>query len=766
MRSTFTFNGHCCDEFGIYISKKPNINRSQRKFQSASVAGRNGNIYQLQDAWDEVVVTYDIFAGGYEQGDAPSDFTDIMEWLNSADDYARLKDSYDTEHYRMAVFVDATNIEQKWYSTGQAQIKFRCKPQHFLDIPDVDVNSLRNYYKGEIVSFDGDGQNLENLTAEIKAVQSGSGDPSPENIRPISGWDEVNANVAGKNLVDSSNAVPNLPKNTVGAGIDEVIVSTRYSHSVPVRNDVPLTISARSNNITTFDYVAVYGYRDEKFVGYYGSRNIANTTTVYSFSIPANTYEKIIIVYGASASAQVGTNISGDIQLEIGTTATSYEPYNGQTYTIDLNGTRYGGTLDVTTGVLTITYALVDMGTLNWTKNSSYNLMQVQLQNAEQGVSGIAPSLLCDRYTTDVSGSNADINAHADKTITLRNASNVVIIKDSAYTDAASFKTAMSGAQLVYELATPQTVQLTPQQVKTLVGENNIWVDSGEVDVVTAPSIANPTNHVALPIITLTGAGASSLLDLEKDSPDHNESGMPYYFSELLPCFGAVLTGMSGSQRYVSMFTDAYAEIDKLRIVGRQNSTGHVSFTAMNPDYGVGTAIEVNTNTDYTISASTNRPCTVQVLFFTGVVGLITSEAHASNNGGDLRLTFRTPSDCSKILIAFFTVDSTTITVSSIMVNKGTEALPFRAFAADTSETITIKDTTLKILMNGFKTAVIDCERENFSVDGADSNTSVSVLDQYGNLSDEYLKIDKGRNKVAYSDGIVSVMLKPRFWEL
>lgn len=152
MRSTFTFNGHCCDEFGIYISKKPNINRSQRKFQSASVAGRNGNIYQFQDAWDEVVVTYDIFAGGYEQGDAPRDFTAIMEWLNSADDYAMLMDSYDEAHYRMAVFVDATNIEQKWYSTGQAQIKFRCKPQHYL--------------VGEVVSVE-DGDTITNPTNHV-----------------------------------------------------------------------------------------------------------------------------------------------------------------------------------------------------------------------------------------------------------------------------------------------------------------------------------------------------------------------------------------------------------------------------------------------------------------------------------------------------------------------------------------------------------------------------------------------------------------------
>ena len=921
MRSTFTFNGHSCDEFGIYISKKPNINRSQRKFQSASVAGRNGNIYQLQDAWDEVVVTYDIFAGGYEQGDAPSDFTDIMEWLNSADDYARLEDSYDTEHYRMAVFVDATNIEQKWYSTGQAQIKFRCKPQHFLDIPDVDVNNLRNYYMGEIVSFDGDGQNLENLTAEIKAVQdlhgydypwvggagknklqntatsktsvgitttvnadgtvslsgtasdllneligtielnagttyyisgcpSGGGTttyelrvrdanyhayagdygtgmsftvpsdgtyyvafiirqganvsnkllkpmvclstaPNPttfepySNICPIVGWDEVSVDVRGRNML-------------------KIVEQTRTASGVTatVNEDGTITVNGTATASTVVLMNLEY-YTTSSPAQNIGKKCIPNGRYTVSMDAPNNNYRfQVIASNNASGTDGIATIISASsgeftiddayaynwarLYIQNGTVAnnvvlkpmlrfesdtdTTFEPYNGQTYAIDLNGTRYGGTLDVTTGVLTVTWKYITLdGVTSHRKADSiassqglyYSICNITDDVGINTISG-KTALISDQF---IERAQVQIgNCY----ITYNGTYLVFVLADQTLSTLADINNwlAQNTPSMCYELATPQTVQLTPQQVKTLVGENNIWVDSGEVDVVTAPSIANPTNHVALPIITLTGAGASSLLDLEKDSPDHNESGMPYYFSELLPCFGAVLTGISGSQRYVSMFTDEYAEIDKLRIVGRQNSTGHVSFTAMGPDYGVGTAIEVNPNTDYTISASTNRPCTVQVLFFTGTVGLITSEAHASNNGGDLRLTFRTPSDCSKILIAFFTVDSTTITVSSIMVNKGTEALPFRAFTTDTSEIITIKDTTLKILMNGFKTAVIDCERENFSVDGADSNTSVSVLDQYGNLSDEYLKIDKGRNKVAYSDGIVSVMLKPRFWEL
>ena len=42
----------------------------------------------------------------------------------------------------------------------------------------------------------------------------------------------------------------------------------------------------------------------------------------------------------------------------------------------------------------------------------------------------------------------------------------------------------MSGVQLVYELATPQTYQLTPQEIiTTLLGQNNIWSDTGSSTV-------------------------------------------------------------------------------------------------------------------------------------------------------------------------------------------------------------------------------------------------------------------------------------------
>ena len=427
MRSTFTFNGHKCDEFGIYISKKPNINRSQRKFQSASVAGRNGNIYQFQDAWDEVVVTYDIFAGGYEQGDAPRDFTAIMEWLNSADDYARLEDSFDEDHYRMAVFVDATNIEQKWYSTGQAQIKFRCKPQHYL--------------VGEVVS-----------------------------------------------------------------------------------------------------------------------------------------------------------------------------------------------------------------------------------------------------------------------------------------------------------------------------------VEDGD-------TITNPTNHVALPIITIKGNGARNELDLKSrtlmDGPVQlpAEGNLKLFFTLDSEDKTAFLQKWDDRPNFITAVGTG-SNAGSITTIG--NTNGNLAFTTADNSYGVGILKEVQPNIDYTISFNATKAGKLIIWFAepSGYHNIIGSAEKTFTAGSGRSFTFTTPVECGYILVGFFATVDTSIAFSNIMLVRGNEAKQFRPLTADTLNTVQLGDTILQFNTNGFDEAVINCEREDFELDGYSNNMAASVLDQYGNLAVDFLRLVKGENAVAVSGDIDSVMIDPRFWEL
>ena len=63
-------------------------------------------------------------------------------------------------------------------------------------------NPLKEYtVTGNPVSFTTNvAKNLKQLKIPFTPIQSGSGDPSPDNVRPITGWTGVNATRCGKNL--------------------------------------------------------------------------------------------------------------------------------------------------------------------------------------------------------------------------------------------------------------------------------------------------------------------------------------------------------------------------------------------------------------------------------------------------------------------------------------------------------------------------------------------------------------------------------------
>ena len=153
---------------------------------------------------------------------------------------------------------------------------------------------------------------------------------------------------------------------------------------------------------------------------------------------------------------------------------------DGTTYPIswaDEAGTVYGGTLDVTTGLLTVTMASVDLGTLSWTYESG--TFTAIVSGMTQPAASVVANLLAPIYKT-VSQSFV---FSTSKSISATNWRSAVIINDSDYNTAAAFKTAMDGVYIVYELATPVTYQLTPTEVLSILGTNNVWVDTnGDVE--------------------------------------------------------------------------------------------------------------------------------------------------------------------------------------------------------------------------------------------------------------------------------------------
>ena len=137
----------------------------------------------------------------------------------------------------------------------------------------------------------------------------------------------------------------------------------------------------------------------------------------------------------------------------------------------------FGGYVDLISGELVVDKAMVDLGSLEWTDNAG-NFRTTSLRNIAKlpTSNNITINALCDRFVP---------KPWADRTIdkAIYGYYASIEVKDSSYTNATTFKSAMNGVQLVYELATPQTYQLTPQQVNTLVGTNNVWSEQGNIEL-------------------------------------------------------------------------------------------------------------------------------------------------------------------------------------------------------------------------------------------------------------------------------------------
>lgn len=144
-------------------------------------------------------------------------------------------------------------------------------------------------------------------------------------------------------------------------------------------------------------------------------------------------------------------------------------------------GTVYGGTLDVTTGVLTVDRAeLVLDGDESWKYYSVLqdNLFRAVGQPTPTIIANNVSDFLCDAYKPVLA------LARTNGTLSSSTAGYLDFI-DNGFNalDGWTAHVSQNNIHVVYPLATPVTYQLTPQEIRTLLGQNNIWVDAGDTTV-------------------------------------------------------------------------------------------------------------------------------------------------------------------------------------------------------------------------------------------------------------------------------------------
>lgn len=282
------------------------------------------------------------------------------------------------------------------------------------------------------------------------------------NICPISGWTGANVSATGINIWDEEWEVGGISSGRDISETDKI----RSKNYIPVVSGNTYFFYCKTNDLIFLSYYD----SDKNYLGYSsGIRNVAVTMPERCRYIRFR------------MQTTYGTTYNHDISINYPSTDHDYHPYTGRSITINLGQTVYGGTLNVTTGVLTVDMAIVDMGTLNWMYYSAQKRIVAQINGAKPAGSNIGLDGACSVYKVV----NTAYRLAPDKSIIIGNnfISNsyaAMVVHDEDYTDAETFKTAVSGHTLVYPIKTPVTYQLTPQQILALKGINNLSM-SGQV---------------------------------------------------------------------------------------------------------------------------------------------------------------------------------------------------------------------------------------------------------------------------------------------
>ena len=168
-----------------------------------------------------------------------------------------------------------------------------------------------------------------------------------------------------------------------------------------------------------------------------------------------------------------------------------FEPYQGKTLTAELPETVYGGTVDWGAGVLTVdTYGKVFDGTETLLAYSP--VVNGILFRLNPNISHVDLfSSWCTHFAFNSAGWNSQVTGQF-KTVN----PDYCVFRHDLYSTPDTFKVwlaeqyaAGTPVTVVYKLAEPYTIQLTPQQLEALKGTNTIWSDAGETEVTYAADI-------------------------------------------------------------------------------------------------------------------------------------------------------------------------------------------------------------------------------------------------------------------------------------
>lgn len=346
------------------------------------------------------------------------------------------------------------------------------------------------------------------VKAKWEPMQEGSGDPSPENIRPIKGRDSVKVERCGENL-------------STTAGLDGVGWATTYEDLLNVLNKLPAgtyvldftftleeffdrytSDTAESNAFrinSRFDdgtpCIVTDGEMITKAEKLPSVRKITKT-----FVITPQNKGRVATAYlyacgrdeaiDGAPNGSLGEGKISNVTITLGNTApTTYTPYNGSTNTLTLPETVYGGEVDAVSGEGIKNWERVTFdGTEKWKYDTRGFFIYILPQKAKDDLVS-----LCDRYTGKYTTTAEVLRTEGKLLVVGTSVCGYTAVSEWIAYLAAQYA-AGTPVQICYELAEPVLFTATgAQPLPALKGTNTVLTDA---DSATVTGRADPIKRI------------------------------------------------------------------------------------------------------------------------------------------------------------------------------------------------------------------------------------------------------------------------------
>lgn len=311
------------------------------------------------------------------------------------------------------------------------------------------------------------------VTASWEPTQEGSAEPSPDNVRPIKGRDSVTVTRCGETLWS----------------LDKITLQT-YNSNITTKIDMD-AVNLLPRNVQLY-------FSGECSTGTLREVRFYDGTGAEIGTLRANGGSSTVLKAGNIATVRLYAGLDENrertctnLQITLGTTApTAYAPYTGQTSTLTLPSTIYGGTVDAVSGVGKEVWKSITLDGVSEKFVNEYddywNLIPMNTPGiSNQNIDYIVSSHFYHAFGGNITGFLFTTSSMMKRYFATPDELNAYIAAQYA---------AGTPVQIAYKLVTPEPFTATgAQPIPALPGVNTLLTDA---DSVTVTGRADPIKRI------------------------------------------------------------------------------------------------------------------------------------------------------------------------------------------------------------------------------------------------------------------------------